>query len=190
MKEIKNIKISDITSTLLQNEEIDSRWLSSPFLALKQLHAKQAGKRFEEITREVLSKAGHKIETNVDTDYDMIMNGKKCEIKGSTIISGHDDRFSFLQIRPEQVYDELVFSCFYFDRIEIYKITKEEIKKYIAAGQDPKNKGKRGRPKKGETKPTLAVTFKKQHGGNKGESGTYLYHGNPKRFAEHILTVK
>ena len=185
------LTLDTIDKSLLQNEEMDVRWFTSPFRELKHLHAKQQGKRYEEITRSVLEQAGYKIATHTDTDYDMVMDGKKCEIKGSTVIKGHNDKFSFLQIRPEQQYDELVFSCFYFDKLEIYKISKQRVMELVELGRDDNNKGKRGRAKKGETKPTVVARFKKQHGGNDAESGTFCYHGNPKDFgAEHVLTIE
>ena len=70
------------------------------------------------------------------------------------ITKGSDYCFSFLQIRPRQVYDRIVFLAIYFDRIELYEMTKAEVVAAINEG-----------------------IFKPQHGGKSGDSGTFCYNG-------------
>ena len=47
-------KIDLIDPKLLTEEAEDERYINSPFRNLKNLHAKQKGKRYEEITEQVL----------------------------------------------------------------------------------------------------------------------------------------
>ena len=69
----------------------------------------------------------------------------------------NDDRFSFLQIRPNQEYDATFFVMLYPNEISILKMSKEQILSNIDAGH-----------------------FKPQHGGKTGNSGTYCYYGEKK----------
>ena len=82
------------------------------------------------------------------------MNSEKHEIKGSTLAKGTSN-FSFLQIRTSQDYDKLLFAMFYPEELVIMQMKKKDVMSNIQSG-----------------------VFKKQHGGNKGDSGTYCYYGN------------
>jgi len=146
--------IEMISEELLQPEDRDTRYDKSVFKHIKSMGAKQKGKYYELITEDVMKKLGYNVENPKSTEYDRIIDGVKTEIKGSTLNKG-TDVFSFLQIRPDQDYEELVFSMFYPDKLVIMKMDKELTLKHI-------NDNK----------------FKKQHGGNKGNSGTYCYYGN------------
>jgi len=148
------LNINLIDKTLLVQELEDSRYMNSEFRFLKQLHAKQKGKRYEEITACVLVNLGHTVSKPTSTDHDRIVDGLKVEIKGSCLNKG-TNHFSFLQIRPDQEYDEIMFSMFYPDGLVIMKMTKEKVLDAIRAG-----------------------VFKKQHGGNKANSGTFMYYGD------------
>lgn len=148
------MSISLIDPALLEPEVEDPRYAGSPFRALKTLHAKQKGARYEKITECVLRAKGHTVEKPDSTDYDRKVDGQRVEIKGSCLGKGGDN-FSFLQIRPDQIYDKIMFTMFYPDRLVIMEMTKTQVLARIADG-----------------------TFKKQHGGNKGNSRTYLYYGN------------
>lgn len=139
---------------LLEAEEEDPRYLDSPFRYLKQLHAKQKGQRYEQITESVIRKLGYTVSKPVNTDHDRIVNGEKVEIKGSTL-NKRTAHFSFLQIRPDQDYDRIYFVMFYPQEMVILEMTKAKVLENIQQGH-----------------------FKKQHGGNRADSGTYLYYGN------------
>ena len=147
-------KIDLIDPTLLIEEAEDQRYINSPFRHLKNLHAKQKGKRYEAITEQVLKKMGKSVGKPQNTDHDRIVDGKKVEIKGSSL-NKNSDNFSFLQIRPNQDYEVMYFSMFYPNEFVIMSMDKETILKNIKNG-----------------------VFKKQHGGNKADSGTFLYYGN------------
>lgn len=147
---------TQLSAGLLEGATIDPRWAAGPFMGIKLMPAKAKGKRFEEIAEELFQKRGHAVNKPVSSDHDRIVDGEKIEIKGSTITRGSDDCFSFLQIRPAQDYDHLVLETFWFDgTIQFFKIPKASVVSMIEQG-----------------------IFKKQHGGNRAESGTFCYNGN------------
>ena len=85
-----------------------------------------------------------------------MVDGHKYEIKGSTITKDSSDCFSFLQIRPAQDYDFMILETFWFDGcVKYHKLDKQQIGSLISAG-----------------------IFKPQHGGRKGNSGTFCYNGD------------
>lgn len=146
--------ITNIDASLLQPEAEDPRYKDSPFIHLKKLLPKQKGKRYEKITENIFKSVGAKVQKPTSTEHDRIIDGKKVEIKGSMLNAGTDN-FSFLQIRPDQDYDSIYFVMLYPSQIVIMEMGKDEVKKQIESG-----------------------IFKKQHGGNKAESRTFLYYGN------------
>lgn len=152
--------VSLIDPTLLQPEAEDPRYVNSPFRNLKPLAAKQKGKRFEMIVADVYKKLGYAVRKAENTDHDRIICSMKTEIKGATLVKGKEV-FSFLQIRPSQDYEAMTFAMFYPDDLVLMEMNKEQIKQCVAKG-----------------------IFKKQHGGNKAESGTFCYYGNKESLTE------
>ena len=146
-----------VDEDLITADIMDPRWEESPFFKLKCMKAKQAGSRYEKIVENIYTNAGVNVEPPESTEYDRFIDGKRTEIKGSMITKGSDDKFSFLQIRPKQSYDQVLFLTISFERIELYTMTKDEVLDAIEAG-----------------------IFKPQHGGKKGNSGTYCYNGTMK----------
>lgn len=156
--------IVTIAADLLESSDIDPRWARGPFFSLKQLPPKGKGKRFELIAESVFTQQGMDVRPPLSTDHDRIVDGLKIEIKGSTVTKGSDDCFSFLQIRPAQDYDFLVLEAFYFfGLIEYYRIPKQDIAELIQS-----------------------KIFKSQHGGNEGNSGTFIYNGPMTPFAKYF----
>ena len=143
-----------VDNDLIEADIMDPRWEDSPFFKLKCMKAKQAGSRYEKIVESIFTNAGMIVESPTNTDHDRIVDGEKIEIKGSMITKGSDDCFSFLQIRPKQEYDTVVFLAIYFHEIHMYEMSKADVKKKIKEG-----------------------VFKPQHGGKKGDSGTFCYNG-------------
>ena len=146
--------IQHVDAKFLNIDVSDPRYENSVFRSLKELPPKQKGKYFELITSDVLTKIGFTVKPPSNTDHDRIVDSVKVEIKGSTLAKG-SPCFSFLQIRTNQDYDRLLFAMFYPDELVLMEMSKEDVTKNIENG-----------------------VFKKQHGGNKGESGTYCYYGN------------
>lgn len=156
---IDNI-LATIDANLLAAPKEDIRYINSPFRELKKMGPKQKGKRYELITIDLLKKQNRKIQNPLSTDHDTIADGIKFEIKGSTLAE-ESTSFSFLQIRPSQDYDAILFSMFYPEEIVIMEMSKENVIKNIENN-----------------------VFKKQHGGNKAESGTFCYYGNKESLAQ------
>lgn len=171
-----------VNNKTLRAKDEDPRWAEGPFYDIKyKMGPKIKGSVFERLTSEILTSLGVSVtgsDTNKQsgrksTDYDRIINGSKYEIKGSCASTAPKDpntgQYTFLQIRPDQEYDALLLVTFWHDgTVSMYSIPKEQVKKFIKAG-----------------------VFKKQHGGNAAESGTYSYNGTIKPFEQyHVLTRK
>lgn len=154
------INLDLIDKYLLVAEEDDPRYADSPFVHLKRLSAKQKGKRYELITECALKSLGYDVQKPNSTDYDRIVDGFTCEFKGSTL-NKNSHNFSFLQIRPKQEYDKIIFSMFYPSEFIMMEMSKD----VVLINIDDK-------------------IFKKQHGGNKASSDTYLYYGNKETLLE------
>lgn len=154
-----------VDSSLLTEDIIDPRWEQSPFFKLKLMKAKQAGARYERIASSIMENLGYTVEKALSTDHDRIINGRKIEIKGSMLTKGSEDKYSFLQIRPEQDYDAILFMAIDFNTITLYELDKVEIQERIDRG-----------------------ILKKQHGGNKGNSGTFCYNGTIADLAPRQIT--
>jgi len=154
-----------VDESLLTEDIIDPRWETSRFFKLKLMKAKQAGSRYERIAANIMSNLGYTVEKPENTDHDRIINTIKYEIKGSMLTKGSDDKFSFLQIRPDQDYHSVLFMAIDFDTIKLYQLSKAEIQERIDSN-----------------------IFKKQHGGNKGNSGTFCYNGTIANLAPHPIT--
>ena len=142
-----------IDSSLLNEDTVDARYINSPFKDLKNLQSRSKGSRFEKIASGIFKALGHTVQKPESTDYDVLVNGKKYEIKGSTLAKG-TNVFSFLQIRPDQDYDYMMFMMFFPEDLEVLLLNKQQVLDCIS-----KN------------------IFKKQHGGKKAESGTYCFYG-------------
>lgn len=143
-----------VDAELIEADIMDPRWETSPFFKLKCMKPKQAGSRYEKIVESIFTKMGTNVEPPLNTDHDRIVDDEKIEIKGSMITKGTDDEFSFLQIRPKQEYDTVVFLAIYFQEMHLYEMSKADVEKKIKEG-----------------------VFKPQHGGKKGDSGTFCYNG-------------
>src|SRR5210317_2202190 len=110
-----------IDPVLLEEEPEDIRYINSPFRHLKKLPPKQKGMRYEQITEDVLKKLGYRVDKATTTDYDRLVDGLRVEMKGSCL-GKNTDNFSFLQIRPDQKYDSVMFTMLYPDRICIMEL--------------------------------------------------------------------
>lgn len=146
--------INMISPELLVPGDLDQRYANSPFVYLKSLLPKPRGSRYEKITIEVMKKIGYDYKPRTSSDNDAIFNDVKYEIKGS-MLNINSDNFSFLQIRPDQDYDAVLFAMFYPQELVLMQMSKQKVNENIANN-----------------------IFKKQHGGNKGQSKTYMYYGN------------
>ena len=82
---------------------------NSPFSELRKLPPKTKGTRFEEIVCDVLDNMGYDVSPNVNKGHDLIVDGKKVEVKGSTLSSSFNNefQFKFMQIRMNSDWDEI-----------------------------------------------------------------------------------
>lgn len=152
-----------IDSQLLEEGVTDARYKGSPFEELKKLPPKQKGKRMELIVKSIFDKMGFIVEEPLSSDHDAIFAHQLCELKGATMVSTlSKPTFSFLQIRPLQDYDKIIFSLFYPEKLVIMEMEKEDV---INCVNDK--------------------VFKKQHEGKKGMGGTFCYYGDEKSLARH-----
>ena len=61
---------------------------------------------------------GWKVQDPTNTDHDTRINGKKLEVKGSSLWGTDASHFRWQQIRPSQDYEVIVFIAIYPKRIE------------------------------------------------------------------------
>jgi hypothetical protein len=148
--------LQSIDPQLLAPVQSDSRYDHSPFRNLRLLAPKQKGERYEKITIALMQQLGHTYLPRTSSQNDAMFDGTVYEIKGSMLGNGIDN-FSFLQIRPDQDYQALLFVMFYPQRVIIMSMHKPDILAQVASG-----------------------VFRPQHRGQQGNTGTYLYQGNEK----------
>lgn len=146
--------------------EIDPAWFDGPFANLKQRPAISKGKLFEQIAENLIKQKFPELimSKRQCSDYDINLWGWRVEIKGSTTTKGSTDSYSFLQIRPDQEYDQLMLVTFAGDgTVEFYLIAKPDLMSLIDQG-----------------------IFGAQHGGKKGNSGILSYNGNMTPFKNYF----
>jgi hypothetical protein len=152
--------IHTLDPALLAEGLPDTRYDESPFRNLKTLGPRTKGTRFENITIALMQQLGHSYKKRIGTDNDAVFDEVCYEIKGSLLGRDHN-KFTFLQIRPDQNYDAILFSMFYPHRVILMTMDKSTVIKNISS-----------------------KIFKKQHGGAKANSGTYSYYGNENTLAQ------
>ena len=157
--------IHTLDPKLLAEATADVRYANSPFRALKTLGPKVRGSRYEKITIDLMKALGHKYSRRTSTQSDARFDDTEYEIKGS-MLGKNSDQFSFLQIRPNQNYDSLMFTMLYPDRVVIMTMTKDQVKHNVEQN-----------------------VFKKQHEGKEGLGATYSYYGNQQTLSEIGATL-
>lgn len=161
----------------LVGHTIGAEWDDSPFRDLKLMPAKQKGKRFEEISIDLLKKLRYKTKKRTSTDHDVILENKKVEIKGSTLRRNCEEEFTFLQIRPYQDYEEMLFTCFYPHKVEMWLLDKQAINDNIVNGMSVKGRAD--------------IYIKAQHGGSKAQGNdTFCFMGHPSRLGATPVLMK
>ena len=153
-----NQLIQALDPQLLAEGDTDPRYLGSPFVNLLRLGPKVRGTRYERITIQLMQQVGHDYQPRTHSDHDARFDGVSYEIKGG-MLNRNTDHFSFLQIRPNQLYDAMLFAMFYPHRVILMSMAKQQVIANVDSGQ-----------------------FRPQHGGVHGHSHTYVYYGN-----EHSL---
>lgn len=146
----------------LHDRDVDP-YIGSPFLIYKEMSSKRKGKFFEELVSEYCEQLGFVVTRPKKSEYDRIINGRRCEIKGS-MLWGQGDQFRWQQIRVGQDYDVIIFLAMYPDRVDMYSSSKNEVEEYVTT-QDENGHWKHN-----------------QHGGKTVNSGTFFLDGFPQDF--------
>mgnify|MGYP003346015513 FL=1 len=140
--------------SLLTIAKKDIRYENSIFKHIRYLPPRTKGSFFEKLSKNIFQKLSFQIDKPQSSDHDMIVNNRKIEVKGSTL-GMNKNTFSFLQIRPDQDYEVIIFVMAYPKELKILEMTKKDVIKNIENN-----------------------VFKKQHGGKKADSRTFCYYGN------------
>ena len=140
-----------IPSELLQPTAKKKMWAESPFKDFESLHPKTKGGRGEQIAEAILSAKGEDVTPRCNSDHDIVVNGVTTEIKTSCM--SEKGVYSFLQVRPSQDYEQILFLCVSPQNIRMFFMDKETIMENIEEG-----------------------ALRKQHGGKKGDGITYLFY--------------
>jgi len=146
----------------LHGRDVDP-YIDSPFLIYKEMSSKRKGKFFEKLVSEYCKHLGFAVTRPKQSEYDRVINGQRCEIKGS-MLWGQGDQFRWQQIRVGQDYDVIIFLAMYPDRVEMYSSPKNVVDEYVTK-QDENGHWKHN-----------------QHGGKTVNSGTFFLDGFPKDF--------
>lgn len=146
-------------------ENTDTRYEGKKFEGFKNLPPSQKGKVGEAWCENVMEALGYTVESPINKNHDRIINGRKAEIKSSTL-NNNTEKFSFLQIRPAQDYEYMILQAFLPGELRMFEIEKEEIKVLISEG-----------------------TIKPQHGGKEGNSGTFMWYPTIEDLEKHCTEV-
>jgi len=155
MKKSIDSFLDSIPEELIVAELPDPRYIGAKFEHMKRISSpKKKGTVMEKIVAHLATAMGRKVVKATSTDYDRSIDGLRTEIKGATLGRGKN-QFSFLQIRPDQHYHQIYFVMFHPNTISIMVMDKATVLTNIHK-----------------------KFFKKQHGGKKAKSRTFLYTGN------------
>ena len=136
--------IKDVNPVHLAPAATVAKWEGSVFVNIATMHPKQKGASFEAIVRDLLQAVGREVTKPENVQHDLISDGVKIEVKGSCLNNGIN-KFSFLQLRPEDDYAKIAFLCIRPDAITCWVMEKDDLLKGIAKGHiKPQHGGKRG----------------------------------------------
>ena len=140
-----------INNDLLKSTTTNNLYLNSPFKDIISLPPATKGKRYEQIVDHTMTRMGYDVQPNQTAEYDRVINGKRVEIKGSSLAA--DKNFKFHQIRLNDDYDQLLLICFWPLDCRMFILEKDDISKSKMVTND--------------------------HGGDRWESGMIKLIGNP-----------
>ena len=123
-----------IDAHLLEDEKTNKLYENSPFKTVRNLPTGTKGKRFEQITHNILTKMGYKVELANTPVFDRYVDGDRVEFKGSTLNAR--GVFNFLQLRLDDDFDYVILSTFWPLDLRLFKIKKEDIIKSSLLNSD------------------------------------------------------
>jgi hypothetical protein len=135
-------------------------WKGSRYEGLAFAHPKQKGAAGERIVQDVCNSIDTDCTKARNTGHDRIIEGIPTEIK-SSFCNEDTEKYSFLQIRPAQDYEQILFVTIHPDFIHMYLMSKDIVYNLIDEGK-----------------------ITPQHGGRGGNSGTFSYYVTERRLLE------
>ena len=111
-------------------EMMPAEWVGSSHEKIKLMKPAKVGSFGEKLVRQVLTYTGHSVEDRLSKGHDLIVNGKRVEVKTSSrnAVGG----YIVNQLRPEQDYEELIF---FFIKPEGYTVWRVNADSYKEADQ-------------------------------------------------------
>ena len=119
-------------------DDFDQRYLNSPFQHLCYCPTRHKGQIYEKIVKHILEK-NHCVHPPKDTIYDLIVDGNKIEIKGAVLGKNSSNHFTFLNIKPKNNFDDILFLFLFPFNLFILKLTKEQLMESINKFKPQKN---------------------------------------------------
>ena len=101
----------------------------SPFFNFTFLAPRSKGKIGETLVRNCCLSKNIRCEKALNSQHDLIINGKRIEIKTSFI--NKDNRLLFQQIRINQNWDFIIFVGFYTNDVKVWCMTKSYIEELV-----------------------------------------------------------
>jgi hypothetical protein len=125
MELILATEITDILNTSGAHDE----WSDSVFRELHNEPPAVKGRKLKLLAMEILKRNGLTIEdSGVRSAYSFKANGRRIALKTSTKVKNTINNFSFLQIKDEQEWDDLLMMVLFPNgRIQFYQVTKKEV---------------------------------------------------------------
>ena len=118
----------------------DDPWVSSPFAWIKTRPSRQVGKIGEQLIAAWCQQRGITVSRSGDSEADMVFNGKRIEVKFSTLWGSRV--YTFQQIR-DQNYEYAVFLGISPNEAHCWFVTKTLLRQYVI-GHVPQHAGKAG----------------------------------------------
>ena len=157
-----------IDMSLFSDDAIAEEWIGSTFFVLRKMHVRRKGSRMEKQVMHMLQAMGRQVRKKENPGHDCVLDGIRTEIKGSC---KNDDtgEFSFLQIRPNDDYEDILLLFVYPNTLSLMSIPKENV---LALIEEEHKKWTEAR-EKGE-KYTRKIS--PQHSGARGAKQDYSWY--------------
>ena len=126
-------QLSTIAANLkTEYTQTDDRWADSPFGWLRNLPSRRRGAVFEKLIAEWCAERGLDVSASPDSDADMVVDGARVEVKGSTL--WETGTYTFQQIRDQNYRVLVCLGISPFDA-HCWAIPKQEIMRLWSSGE-------------------------------------------------------